>query len=212
MRLTFGSLGVHSASSASGAARSMSTLVAALALVLPILAPSWPALAAVPPDGSGKPEYKLGAGDELRIFVYETKEDHTVLVRPDGRISIPLVGDIAAEGRSARELADQVRAALEPYQQPATVTVSVQAIHSYRIYMLGQLGAQGMIESQIPMRLLQALAHAGGLTTFATKNILVLREGPKGQERIQIDYEKILSGKSPEMDIWLKSGDVVVSQ
>jgi polysaccharide export outer membrane protein len=170
-----------------------------------------------PPDNppaavtNAKAEYRIGSGDTLNVYVFEDNKDYTCLVRPDGRITIPLAGDLIAEGKTPTELAAAITAALAKFQQ-ATVTVSVTTINSYRVFMLGQLNEQGMIPSQVPMRLLQAVSMARGLTPFATKKIVVMRDGVRGREQIVIDYEKVLNGKAPEGDIWLMSGDVVVAQ
>lgn len=170
-----------------------------------------------PPDSppaavtKAKAEYRIGSGDTLGVYIFEDKITHTCLVRPDGRITIPLAGDLIAEGTTPGELANAITAALAKFQQ-ATVTVSVTTINSYRIFMLGQVNEQGMIPSQVPMRLLQAVSMARGLTPFASKKIVVMRDGVRGREQIVIDYEKVLNGKAPEGDIWLLSGDVVVAQ
>jgi polysaccharide export outer membrane protein len=165
------------------------------------------------PAGSGKPEYRIGAGDTLSVFIREEdRATYSCLVRPDGRITIPLAGEVMAEGRSPRELVAAIVEALKTYHNEPTVTVAVTEIQSYRLFMLGQLNAQGVITSQVPMRLLQALAQAGGFNAFATRKILVMRDGARGREQIQVDYDRIISGKAPEADIVLQSGDVVVVQ
>ncbi|MFN7964609.1 MAG: polysaccharide biosynthesis/export family protein [Acidobacteriota bacterium] len=160
---------------------------------------------------ASKAEYRIGAGDTLGVYVFEDKVTQTCLVRPDGRITIPLAGDLVAEGRTPTELGAEISNALAKYQQ-ASVTVSVTTINSYRVFMLGQVNEQGMLESQVPMRLLQAVSRARGLNPFASKKIVVMRDGARGREQIVIDYEKLLNGKAPESDIWLMSGDVVVVQ
>ena len=101
---------------------------------------------------------------------------------------------------------------LEPFQKEPVVTVAVRNIRSYRLFMLGRVGTQSMIESPTPLRLLQALAVAGGLNEFASKKIVVLRDTSEGQKRIEIDYGDILKGKSPEQNIMLLSGDIVVAE
>jgi polysaccharide export outer membrane protein len=134
-------------------------------------------------------------------------------VRPDGRITMALVGDVVAEGLTPPELAARIRKALEPFQKEPTVTVAVQKINSYRVYVLGAVNSQGMIQSSTPLRLLQALAVAGGLNEFAKKTVVVLRDR-KGEPplRMTMNYNKIVSGDQPEMNIRLEPGDMVVAE
>lgn len=161
---------------------------------------------------TARPEYRIGYGDELSIFIFGEEREHEVVVRPDGRITLPLVGDIDAEGMPPTLLAKSIAKKLEPFQKEPVVTVAVRGIRSYRLFMLGRVGTQSMIESPTPLRLLQALAMAGGLNEFASKKIVVLRDTTEGQKRIEIDYGDILKGKSPEQNIVLLSGDVVVAE
>ncbi len=168
--------------------------------------------AAPTPVGSTRAEYRIGFGDELSVFVFGEEREHEVVVRPDGRITLPLVGDIDAEGMPPTLLAKSIASKLEPFQKEPVVTVAVRGIRSYRLYMLGRLGTQGMIESPTPLRLLQALAMAGGLNDFANKKILVMRESSESPKRIAIDYDDIIKGKAPEQNIVLMSGDIVVAE
>jgi len=164
------------------------------------------------PAGPTRAEYLIGYGDELSIFIFGEAEAHEVVVRPDGRITLPLVGDVEAEGVPPTLLAKSIAKKLEPFQKEPIVTVAVRGIHSYRLFMLGRVGAQSMIESPTSLRLLQALAMAGGLNDFANKKIIVLRDTLEGQKRIAIDYDDIIKGKAPEQNIMLMSGDVVVAE
>lgn len=187
----------------------------ALVALLGVAAPTalgQAASAAPAPATPARAEYKIGFGDELSIFVFGEEREHEVVVRPDGRITLPLVGDIEAEGMPPTLLAKSIASKLEPFQKEPVVTVAVRGIRSYRLFMLGRVGTQSMIESPTPLRLLQALAMAGGLNDFANKKILVMRESSEGPRRIPIDYDDIIKGKSPEQNIMLMSGDVVVAE
>lgn len=168
--------------------------------------------AASSPAATARPEYRIGYGDALSIFIFGEDREHEVVVRPDGRITLPLVGDIDAEGMPPTLLAKSIAKKLEPFQKEPVVTVAVREIRSYRLFMLGRVGTQGMIESPTPLRLLQALAMAGGLNEFASKKVAVLRDTSEGQKRIELDYGDIIKGKSPEQNIPLFSGDVVVAE
>lgn len=156
-------------------------------------------------------EYRIGVNDLLTVFIYQESRGEDCLVRPDGKITLPLAGDIKAAGLTPTELSDVIAKAIAPWYKEPIVNVAVREIHSYRVFVLGRVGTQSMLESPAPLRLLQALAMAGGLTDFASKEILVIREGSKGPDRIKADYDKILSGKAPEMNIELQSGDTVVA-
>ncbi|MCU0230743.1 MAG: polysaccharide export protein [Acidobacteria bacterium] len=185
-----------------------SALVALLGLAAPNalgqVAPAAPA-----PPTPARAEYRIGFGDELSIYVFGEEREHEVVVRPDGRITLPLVGDIEAEGMPPTLLAKSIASKLEPFQKDPVVTVAVRQIRSYRLFMLGKVGTQGMIESPTPLRLLQAVAMAGGLNEFSNEKLVVLRDTSEGQKRIPIDYGAILKGKAPDQNILLMSGDVV---
>jgi polysaccharide export outer membrane protein len=193
------------------------TTVLALALALGTAAlPAAAQNAATPAPASStapaRAEYRIGIGDELSIFIFGEEREHEVVVRPDGRITLPLVGDIDAEGMPPTLLAKSITKKLEPFQKEPVVTVAVRAINSYRLYILGRVGTQGEITSPTPLRLLQALAMAGGLNEFAAKRVVVMRETSEGPKRIAIDYDDIIKGKTPEQNIMLMSGDIVVAE
>jgi len=195
------------------------TAVLPFLLFLLLASPGGVAIAAGD-DGPGQAspvaEFRIGVGDRLGVFVYggeifpEGKE--VCLVRPDGRISLPLVGEVLAAGRTPAELAAEIAKKVEAYQEHPEVTVSIEEIHSYRVFILGEVQNQMMIESVAPLTLLQALAMAGGFTDYARGDVVVLRNAEGGKkERIEVDVEKILKGKAPAEDIPLRAGDVVVA-
>jgi len=161
---------------------------------------------AVAESRSEAPDFTLGAGDLLSVFIYGEDGAEDCLVRPDGRISLRLIGDVQAAGHTPEELAKAIVEKLRPIQVDARVTVVVREIHSYRLYILGQVGQPSEIVSVQPLRLLQALAVAGGPAEFARGKVTLIRE----QRRIEIDYEDIIEGKNPDGNIWLLSGDVVI--
>jgi polysaccharide export outer membrane protein len=162
-----------------------------------------------PPSATDAP-YRIGVGDVLDVQIYEQETREQVLVRPDGRITVPMIGDVKAAGATPPELASRVAEKLSVYLENPTVTVAVNEIHSYRVYVLGEVADQQMIESNTPLRLLEALAIAGGFNDFAKKEIMVLRgSGPEAQ-RFEIDYEEIVEGRSADRNLRLLAGDVVV--
>ncbi len=206
----------HTLSAPRAAALALAFALAPGVGTLPASAQEAAAPAAAPAPASStapaRAEYRIGIGDELSIFVFGEAEAHEVVVRPDGRITLPLVGDIDAEGMPPTLLARSIAKKLEPFQKEPVVTVAVRAINSYRLYVLGRVGTQGEITSATPLRLLQALAMAGGLNEFANKRIIVMRETSEGPKRIGIDYDDIIKGKTPEQNIMLMSGDIVVAE
>jgi polysaccharide export outer membrane protein len=158
-----------------------------------------------------KPEYRIGAGDNLIVYVADLEKEYPCLVRPDGRITIPLAGEVIAEGVTPTALSRSIAQAISKVQADPTVDVAVTAINSYRVFMLGEVRTQGSYASQVPLYLLQAIAQAGGFTEFAKKKVSVVRRKPTGgREEIQIPLDEVLAGKSPEGDLELINGDVVV--
>ncbi|RMF75747.1 MAG: polysaccharide export protein [Acidobacteria bacterium] len=158
-----------------------------------------------------RPPFRVGIADVLEVFVFEDGTREECLVRPDGMISLPLAGAIRAAGRTPEEIAEGIAQRLGKYYENPTVSVKVREINSYRVYILGKVGSQMMISSVAPIRLLQALAIAGGPDEFASGRAIVLREKPEGgQERFEINYEKILKGSAPDQNIWLQPNDLVV--
>ncbi|HKB13226.1 MAG TPA: polysaccharide biosynthesis/export family protein [Vicinamibacterales bacterium] len=155
-------------------------------------------------------DYRLGAGDKLRIEVYkDTQLSQSVQVRPDGRVTLPLIGDIDAIGLTPIELRDNIAKSLKEYITNPTVTVIVVEATASTAYVTGEVNHPGAVNLQAPLTILQALALAGGLKDFAdAKNIRVLRPGPNGVQSISFNYKEAL--KSTRAPIYLKPGDTVV--
>ena len=156
-------------------------------------------------------EYRLGAGDKLRVEVYrEPQLSQSLQVRPDGKISLPLVGDITASGQTAMELRNALSAALKEYVTNPVVTVIVTDALAAQVYVIGEVATPGAQVMQGPMTVLQALAQAGGLKDFANKgDIRVLRRGANGTTTtLPFDYKEALKGRVEPMP--LQPGDTVV--
>lgn len=180
--------------------------------LLTILAPVGRALAqgdAAPPPTA---EYVIGVEDKLSIKVWKEPDlSGQVSVRPDGKISCLLVGDIQAAGRTPRELTDAITKALSKYVREPVVTVTVDEINSFKVYVLGEVKTQGVLNLKRRTRLLEAIALAGGLTQFADKsNILLIRYDGEKESRTRIDYRKVVSGDQPELNVFLKPGDTII--
>jgi polysaccharide export outer membrane protein len=162
---------------------------------------------AIPPTVE---EYRLGAGDKLRIEVYKDAQlSQSVQVRPDGKVTLPLIGDMDAAGLTPIELRDQIAKSLKEYVTNPTVTVIVVEATASTAYVMGEVNHPGAVNLQAPLTILQALALAGGLKDFAdAKNIRVLRPAANGVQTISFNYKEAL--KSTRAPIYLRPGDTVV--
>src|SRR4029077_9917609 len=136
-------------------------------------------------------EYRMSPGDKLRIEVYKDPQlSQSVQVRPDGKITLPLIGDVEANGRTPIELRDAIGSSLKEYITNPTVTVIVVEATTATAYVVGEVNHPGAISLQAPLTVLQALAIAGGLKDFANaKNIRIMRKGQWGVEMITFNYK-----------------------
>jgi polysaccharide biosynthesis/export protein len=167
---------------------------------------------APPAKAAGEAEYKIGPQDVLRIDVWKEPEiTRTIPVRPDGKVSLPLLNDVQAAGLTAVELANSIRDALKKFINNPQVTVTVTEINSRRVYVTGEVTRPGAMPLLPNMTVLQALSSSGGFTQFARiKNIYVLRQEDGKQVKHPFNYKEIVSGKKQEDNILLQPGDVIV--
>jgi polysaccharide export outer membrane protein len=158
--------------------------------------------------------FHIGPSDVLSISVWNREElDRTVTVRPDGKVSFSLVGDITASGLTPLELQDVMEKALSQYINiiPGEVSVVVDEVHSYAVSVLGQVRLPGRFEFQKQVTVLDALAKAGGLTEFAASSrILVLRNYQGRTEKIKFDYQRWLKAKDDAAWVLLMPGDIIM--
>lgn len=166
--------------------------------------------AAVKP--AAEAEYKIGPQDVVRIDVWkETEISRTIPVRPDGKISLPLLNDVQASGLTAMELAGAIREGLSKYLTSPQVTVTVTETNSRRVYVTGEVNRSGAMPLLPNMTLLQAVTAAGGFTQFAKlKGIYVLRNENGKQVKYPFDYKQVVKGNNSEQNIPLLPGDVIV--
>jgi polysaccharide biosynthesis/export protein len=164
--------------------------------------------AAVAADAS----YKIGPQDVLRIDVWKEGEiSRSVPVRPDGKISLPLLNDVQAAGLTAMELANNITEGLKKFITSPQVTVTVTEINSRRVYVTGEVTRPGAYPLLPNMTVLQAVTSGGGFTQFArTKNIYVLRNEGGKQTKYPFNYNDVVKGKRPEENITLQPGDTIV--
>lgn len=157
-------------------------------------------------------EYKIGAQDVLRIDVWKEAElTRTVPVRPDGKISLPLLNDVQAAGLTPSELSKVITDGLKKFINSPQVTVTVNEINSRRVYVTGEVAHAGAFPLLPNMTVLQALSSSGGFTQFAkTKAIYVLRTEDGKQVKHPFNYKEVLAGRKQEENIALQPGDVIV--
>ena len=157
-------------------------------------------------------DYKIGPQDLLRVDVWKEPDiSRTIPVRPDGKISLPLLNDVQAAGLTSMQLAGVIREGLTKYITSPQVTVTVTEINSRRVYCTGEVLKPGALSLLPNMTALQAISSCGGFTQFAkVKGIYILRvEGGK-QIQHPFNYKDVVKGKKPEDNILLQPGDVIV--
>jgi polysaccharide export outer membrane protein len=158
-------------------------------------------------------EYVIGSEDVLEIMVWrnEILSRPRIVVRPDGKISLPLVGDIHTAGLTAKQVKEDIEKRLKEYEELPNVTVIVAEINSYYIYILGEVTRPGRYQLKSNISVLQAVSLAGGFTNWASPNsMVVLRRNGEKEEKIKVRYKKIISGSRPEDNIVLKPGDTII--
>lgn len=157
-------------------------------------------------------EYKIGPQDVLRVDVWKEPEiTRSIPVRPDGKISLPLLNDIQAAGLTSLELAASISEGLKKYLNNPQVTVTVSEINSRRVYVTGEVGKPGALPLLPSMTVLQAVSSCGGFTQFAKiKKIYVLRQEGGKQVKYPFNYKEVVAGKKPEDNIALQPGDIIV--
>jgi polysaccharide biosynthesis/export protein len=167
-------------------------------------------VAAAAAPATNDASYRIGPQDVLRIDVWKEAEiSRSVPVRPDGKISLPLLNDVQAQGHTAMELANVITEGLKKYITNPQVTVSVTEINSRRVYVTGEVARPGAYPLLPNMTALQALTSGGGFTQFAnTKKIYILRTESGKQTKKPFNYKEVVNGKSD--DIPLQPGDTIV--
>jgi polysaccharide export outer membrane protein len=159
------------------------------------------------------PDYVIGLEDLLSITVWRESElSRSVPVRPDGKISFPLIGQLQAAGQTPLQLQKTLTALLDPYIASPEVSVIVQEARSQRINVVGEVNRPGSYSLTKPMTVLDALALAGGFRDFAKSNkIVILRTDPDGtRQRLRFSYRKVLGMSGPDQNIELQARDTVV--
>lgn len=157
-------------------------------------------------------DYIIGADDVLDVSVWKEQElTRTLQVRPDGKISMPLLGDVQAAGLTPGQLAQTVSERLKKYLTAPQVTVILTQINSQRVYVIGEVTRPGAYPVLPGMTVLQAISSAGGLTQFANqKKIFVMRNENHIQTKYPFSYKEVLDGRKAEENLTVKAGDTIV--
>jgi len=163
-------------------------------------------------DGS-QLDYRLQPGDIVTISVWKEKDLETeALVRPDGGLSFPLVGDVEAKGHTLRQVRAMLTERLKPYIPDPVVTVAIKEIGGDHVYVIGRVNRPGEYPFSQPVDVMQALSLAGGATPFAALNHIVIlhRDGSGEQHSMRFHYSAVAHGRDLSENVLLHSGDTVV--
>jgi polysaccharide export outer membrane protein len=172
-----------------------------------------------PPPAPSSPQatplpsgYLIGPEDLLSIVFWRDKDmSADVIVRPDGKISLPLLNDVQAAGLTPEQLRTQLTQAATKLMADPSVTVVVKEIHSRNVFITGNVAKPGTYPLTVEMNVLQLIALAGGLAEYAdAKNIVVMRKENGRQESFKFNYKDVIKQKNVQQNISLKPGDTVV--
>jgi polysaccharide export outer membrane protein len=165
--------------------------------------------AAAPPV---PPSYVIGVEDVLTIVFWRDKDmSGEVVVRPDGKISLPLLNDVPAVGLTPEQLAAALKEGARKYIRDADATVMVKEIHSRKVFVIGEVTKPGTIQLGRDMTVLQALGEAGGFLEHANKgDVVIVRNENGSEQRFKFNYNEVVRGKKTEQNIMLRPGDTIL--
>lgn len=166
-----------------------------------------------PRPAAEPPTYRIGPGDVLQIDVWKEPDvsNPSVTVRPDGRVSVAMIGELLVAGLTPTELKAVLVEKFGTLIRDARVTVTVRDANSQKVYLIGEVRREGAIRMSGPLTVLQALAEAGGISDYAKRSqIYILRVVDGRQVRLPFDYEAVVRGRKVEQNVTLLPGDTVV--
>jgi len=159
-------------------------------------------------------DYVIGVEDRLGIVFWREQDkalSTDVVVRPDGKISVPMLNDLPAAGLTPEQLADAVQQAASKYIRDAAATVIVREIHSRKVFVIGEVTKPGAVDLGGNMNVMQALASAGGFLEHAKKSdVVIVRKANDREQRFKFNYKDVVKGKNVEQNIRLLPGDTVL--
>jgi polysaccharide biosynthesis/export protein len=152
--------------------------------------------------------FQIGAEDILGIQVWREPDfSRQVIVRPDGKVTMPLIGELQASGLTPDQLATSLSESLSKYLNNPQVIVAVLQVNSKKYYITGEVMKPGSFPLVVPTRVMEALTAGGGFRDFAnTKKIVVLRKG----QRLKFNYKEVIKGKNSEQNIFIENGDYII--
>jgi polysaccharide export outer membrane protein len=164
------------------------------------------------PSGEVPADYVIGVQDVLTVVFWKEKElSAEVMVRPDGKISLPMLNDIVAVGLTPEQLAAEVAKTATKFVRDPSATVIVKAVNSRRVYVIGEVANPGAFPISANMNVLQALAEAGGLLEHADRGDIVIVRNENGTERrYKFDYDDVVRGRDTKQNIKLLPGDTIL--
>jgi len=193
----------------------LSVSVSAQAQTKPVISEQTPQASAANPAPAATvvpPGYVIGADDLLSIrFWSDTQLSADVVVRPDGKISIPLLNDVQAAGLTPEQLNATLEKAASKYIAEPDATVIVREVRSRKVYVLGQVAHPNPVALNTDMNVLQVLTAVGGLLEYADKgNIIIVRNENGRERRFKFNYNEVVKGSKTQLNILLQSGDTVI--
>jgi polysaccharide export outer membrane protein len=169
------------------------------------------------PPGPPEEGFVLGPEDVIEVVVWRTPDlSRQVIIRPDGKVSLPLIGDVPASGMTADQLASDIVERFKAYKENPSVSVNVLEVNSYYVFVVGEVNGPGKLPLKSYTTILQALSLSGGFTQYASRNdIQIIRnvtnaEGKIKELRIPIRYDDLISEEGSLYNLTLKSGDTII--
>jgi polysaccharide export outer membrane protein len=154
--------------------------------------------------------YVLGAEDMISVLVWRNLDfSGPHLIRPDGKITVNMLGDVTAAGITPEELAATIRERLKKYIVEPDVTVSVTTVNSKRYFIQGEVNKPGEYKLMVPTKVLEALVNAGGFRDFANQKDIRIMRG-HGTQRLKFNYKDVIKGKHLEQNVYLEQGDIII--
>ncbi|WP_447968841.1 polysaccharide biosynthesis/export family protein [Nitrospira sp. M1] len=169
------------------------------------------------PPGPPEEGFLLGPEDVLDVVVWKNEDlSKEVVIRPDGKVSLPLIGDVPAAGLTADQLAEEIEERYKAFKENPAVSVNVIEVNSYYVFVVGEVNTPGKLQMKSYTTILQAVSLAGGFTQFASQNdIRIIRnvlngDGKVKELRIPVRYDDLISDDGAAYNVTLQSGDTIV--